>query len=73
MAKIEEKSTIRLPPDDDPLNHHVERTNFISYCQIHFDLQEHPSTIGHSWEILNGKCRPVHNKKTNILKSINYR
>jgi len=26
--KNEEKSTVRLPPDDDMLNHHLERTNY---------------------------------------------
>jgi len=64
------KSTVRLPPDDDILNHHLERTNFmldiltychsfshiVTYCQIHYDLLEHPFSIGHGWEFMNGKC-----------------
>ncbi len=57
--KLKKKSMIRLPPDDDSLNLHVERTNYITYCQLHYNLLEHPSPIGHGWEILNGKCRPV--------------
>lgn len=56
---LKNKVTMRLPPDDDSLNHHVERVNFITYCQVHFDLVEHPSPIGHGWQVLNGKCRPV--------------
>ncbi|KAJ8356940.1 hypothetical protein SKAU_G00197340 [Synaphobranchus kaupii] len=54
------KSTIRLPPDDDSLDLNVERTNYITYCQLHYNLLEHPSPIGHGWELVNGKCRPVH-------------
>ena len=53
--KLKKKSTVRLPPDDDSLDHHIERTNYIAYCQ----LLEHPSPIGHGWELVNGKCRPV--------------
>ena len=26
---------------------------------MHYDLLEHPSPIGHGWEFMNGKCRPV--------------
>ena len=57
--KLKRKSTICLPPDDDSLNLHVERTNYIAYCQLHYNLPEHPSPIGHGWELMNGKCRPV--------------
>jgi len=57
--KLKKKSMIRLPPDDDSLDLHVERTNYITYCQLHYNLLEHPSPIDHGWEILNGKCRPV--------------
>ncbi|KAJ8375735.1 hypothetical protein SKAU_G00063150 [Synaphobranchus kaupii] len=53
------KCTIHHPPDDDSLNLHVERTNYITYCQLHYNLLEHPSPIGHGWELVNGKCRPV--------------
>lgn len=57
--KLKKKCTIRLPPDEDSLDRHVERTNYITYCQLHYNLQEHPSPIGHGWELVNGKCRPV--------------
>jgi len=62
--KLKRKSTLRLPPDDDSLNHHVERPNYITYCQLHYALFEHLSPIGHGWEILNGKCRPVRYRPT---------
>ena len=57
--KLKKKCTIRLPPDDNSLNLHVERTNYVTYCQLHYNMVEHPSPIGHGWEIMNGKCRPV--------------
>jgi hypothetical protein len=46
---MKKKSTARLPPDDDTLNQHVEGTNYITYCQLHYNLIEHPSPIGHGW------------------------
>ena len=57
--KLKKKSTIRLPPDDDSLGLLLERVNYITYCQLNYNLLEHSSPIGHGWEILNGKCRPV--------------
>ncbi|KAL8603169.1 hypothetical protein ACOMHN_032615 [Nucella lapillus] len=57
--KMKRKSTFRLPPDEDSLNLHVERTNYITYCQLHYNLFDHPSPIGHGWELVDGKCRPV--------------
>ena len=57
--KLRNKCTIRLPLDDDSSNLHMERTNYLTYCQLHYNLQEHPSPIGHGWELVNGKCRPV--------------
>ena len=57
--KLKKKCTIRLPPDEDSLDLHLKRTNYLTYCQLHYNLQEHPSPIGHGWELVNGKCRPV--------------
>ena len=57
--KLKKKCLIRLPPDEDSLDCHVERTNYISYCQLRYNLEEHPSPIGHGWVLVNGKCRPV--------------
>ncbi|CAM4305034.1 unnamed protein product [Leuciscus chuanchicus] len=54
--KLKNKYSICLPPDDDSLNLHMERTNYLTYCQLHYNLQEHPSPIGHGWELGNGKC-----------------
>ena len=41
------------------LDLHVQRTNYLAYCQMNFNLVNHPSPIGNGWEILNGKCRPL--------------
>ena len=60
--KLKKKRMIRLPPDDNSLDLHVERTNYLTYCQLHYNLLEHPSPIDHGWKIGgNGKCRPVRN------------
>ena len=50
------KSTIRLPPNDDTLNCHSQMTNYITYCQIHYELLEHPSPISHGWEFMRGNA-----------------
>ena len=34
-----------------------ERANNLSYCQMQFELSEHP--LGNGWELIIGKCRPV--------------
>ena len=67
---MRKKSTARLPPDEDSLNLHLERTNFISYCQLHFDLVEHPSPIGHGWEVINGKCKPVRHSRPALPQTL---
>ena len=50
---------LHLPPEDDSLNLHFERTNYLTFCQLHYDLLEHPLSLGYGWELVNGKCRPV--------------
>ena len=57
--KMKKKSTTRLPPDEDTLNHHCDRTNYLAYCLKHFELNQHPSPIGYGWEMVNGRCRPI--------------
>ena len=57
--KQKKKITLSLPPDSDSLYHHLLRTNYITYCQRHYDLHVHPSPISCGWEIKNGRCRPV--------------
>jgi len=71
--KLKKKSTIRLPPDDDSLDLHLLRTNYITYCQLHYQLLEHPSPIGHGWEIINGKCRPVRHTLPPLPQQLNRR
>ena len=71
--KLKKKSTIRLPPDDDSLNLHVKRTNYIVYCQRHYGMREHPSPIGHGWTIMNGKCRPVRHTKPSLPEHLAHR
>ena len=35
------------------------RANYLAYIQRHSVLRNHPSPIGHGWEMINGHCRPV--------------
>ena len=57
--KMKKKNTLRLVPDDDTLRHICIRANYLSYCQKHFQLKDHPQPFGHGWELINGKCRPI--------------
>ena len=41
----EEKSLGRLPPDQDILDHHLERVNHLTHCQKHSNLRQHPYPI----------------------------
>ncbi len=50
------KNTIRLAPDSDSLRLHLERANYLTYLQKHFDLQIHPSPVGHGWHLVDGMC-----------------
>ena len=58
-GKQKRKSTVTLQPDQDSLSNHLQRTNYITYCQIHFRNKDHPSPISHSWEIWSRRCRPI--------------
>ena len=57
--RLKKKNTVRYPPDNDSLYYHIKRTYFITYCQEHYNLLDHPSPINNGWEVINRKCRPV--------------
>ena len=71
--KLKKKSTIRHQPDDDSLNLHLKRTNYIAYCQLHYGMREHPSPIGHGCTIMNGKCRPVRHTVPSLPEHLAHR
>lgn len=48
------KSLMRLHPNADSLCQHCLRANYLAY------LVRHPSPLGHGWELVGGRCRPVH-------------
>ena len=56
---LKKKKIIRLVPDSDSLRPHLERTNYLTYLQKNFQLQNHPSPVGHGWHLVNGLCLPV--------------
>ncbi|KAJ8349632.1 hypothetical protein SKAU_G00247620 [Synaphobranchus kaupii] len=57
--RTKNKSFIRLPPDADSLRQHCLRANFLAYLVPHPSLKHHPSPLGHGWELVGGRCRPV--------------
>ena len=64
------KSLMRLPPDMDCLTHHIKRANYLSYLQRHPEQKAHPSPIGHGWELVNGRCKPVRHTKSSLPISL---
>ena len=48
-----------LPLDNDSLDLHIMHANYLAYIQRHPELRNHPSPIGHGWQMINGHCRPV--------------
>ena len=56
---MKKKSFIRLPPDVDSLRQHCLRANNPAYLVHHPSLKDHPSPLGHGWELASGYCRPV--------------
>ena len=57
---------MRLPPDNDGLNLHIMRANYLDCIQRHADLSNHSSPIDHGWEMMNGHCRPVRYTKVDL-------
>ena len=37
------------------------KANCIFYNQLNYNILEHPASIGHLWDLVKGKCLPVHN------------
>ena len=56
---MKKKNTQRLVLDNDTLIHIRERANYLAFCGKHFQLKDHPEPIGHGWDLINGKCRPI--------------
>ena len=42
------------------------RANYLAYIQRHAELRNHPSPIGHGWEMMNSHCRPVRYTKLDL-------
>ncbi|XP_028404399.1 uncharacterized protein LOC114527028 [Dendronephthya gigantea] len=64
------KSLRRLPPDLDSLKQHIMRANYLSYIQRHPEEKTHPSPIGHGWELVNGRCKPVRHTQPSLPVSL---
>ena len=56
---LKNKSFIRLPPDADSLRQHCLRANYLAYLVRDPSMKNHPLPLGHGWELVGGRCRPV--------------
>ena len=56
---MKKKLFIHLPPDADSLHQHCLRANYLAYLVLHPSLKDHPSPLGHGWELASSRCRPV--------------
>ena len=56
---LKNKSFIRLHPDAYSLRQHCLRANYLAYLVHHPSMKHHPSPLGHGWELVDGRCRPV--------------
>ena len=57
---------MHLPPDNDSLNLQKLCANYLAYVQRHAELRNHPSPIGHGWEMMNGHSKPVRYTKLDL-------
>jgi len=57
---MKKKSFICLPPDVDSLRQHCLRANYLAYLIHHPSLKDHPSPLGHGWELARSlsSCSP---------------
>lgn len=57
--KVINKSTLGRCPDNDSLTHFCQRSNYLAYIQLHSEMKDHPSSIGHGWRLVHGRCRQM--------------
>ena len=56
---LKSKSTLRLPPDRDSHELHIQRVNYQVYILLNYDKPDAPpSPIENGWFLENGTCKP---------------
>ncbi|KAG0720810.1 hypothetical protein GWK47_047693 [Chionoecetes opilio] len=65
---MQNKSFLRLPPDADSLRQHCLRANYLAYLVRQPSSKHHPALIGHGWELVDGRCRPVRHTQPVLSK-----
>ena len=65
------KSVSRLPPDNDSVELHCMRANYLSYTQKNYYRTSHPSAIGNGWLVVDGKCRTLRSRNSEIPTTLN--
>ena len=64
--RMKNKSFIRLPPDECSIRQHCLRANYLAYLMRHPSLKHHPSPLGHGWELVGDRCRPVRHTRPDL-------
>ena len=57
--KNQKKCQSKTSPDDDLLELHCMRANYLSYIQKKYCLTTRASPIGNGWHLIDGKCRTL--------------
>ena len=58
--RMKNKSTKRLPPDDDTLKNHLKRVNYITKCCLDYNEEHYPASPSlHGWYYEQGVYRPL--------------
>ncbi|KAK7084529.1 hypothetical protein SK128_012206 [Halocaridina rubra] len=52
----------------DSLRQQCLRASYLAYIVRHPYLKHHPSPIGHDWELVDGRCRPIHHTQPALPK-----
>ena len=53
------KNLLRIPPDVESMRLQIERANYLSFIEKHFELKVQPSPLNHGWHLVNGRCLPL--------------
>jgi hypothetical protein len=68
---LKSKSTLRLPPDRDSHELHIQRVNYQVYILLNYDKPDAPpSPIENGWFLENGTCKPRRYRQPAIPKTL---
>ena len=53
------RKLLRWPPDEESMQLHALRCNYLAYIYKNFHLLDHPDPVGNGWHLQDGLCLPV--------------